>query len=85
MLPRLLQVRRQVHHAVRHPEQPQEGQQPAQQQAGGPGSHHPDDSVQFLSWLLAISKVFDEAMAVARTVVVAGVGSGRNSLRDWLK
>jgi hypothetical protein len=77
-------VRRQVHHAARHPDQQPQGQQPAQE-AAVPGSHHPDDSVQFLSWLLAISKVFDEAMAVARTVVVAGVGSGRNSLRDWLK
>jgi hypothetical protein len=59
---------------VRHPDG-QPGEQP-----GGP-----DDSVQFLSWLLAISRVFDEAMAVARTVVSAGMDSRRNSRRDWLK
>jgi hypothetical protein len=40
--------------------------------------------VAFLSWLLALSKALDEAMAVARTTLEAGIAE-RNNMRDWVK
>jgi hypothetical protein len=71
-----------VHHAVRHPEEHTvfgpTWSEPS------PGSQHPDDTVAFLSWLLALSKALDEAMAVARTTLEAGIAE-RNNMRDWVK